>query len=173
MSFLETQIQSERLSMRSIEERDAEPISKEYTGSVTAYMHYPQLGSLNSLKHRIREVREEMKQGEKIALVIFDKQEEFLGRFTLENLGSKNIELGGWLKQSAQGKGFGKEAVLSIKLWAEDHLNFEYIIWPCASVNIASRKLAESVGGEVKKEYKKKNANGKEFLYLEYWIPKK
>ena len=96
--------------------------------------------------------------------------EEFLGCFSLENINEKSPEMGGWLKEEAQGHGYGKEAALAIKKWAHEHLLYQYILWPCAEKNIASCKLAESLGGVVKRTYKKTNQQGKTFTFYDYWI---
>jgi len=105
-------------------------------------------------------------------VVLKKDSEEFLGRFVLENIDKKNPEMGGWLKKSAQGYGYGREAAAALKDWADRNLQYDYILWPFATLNTPSRKLAESLGGTIRREYEKKTASGNVWDYVHYWIPK-
>ena len=37
--------------------------------------------------------------------------------------------MGVWLKKSVHGHGFGKEAMTAIKKWADDNLDYDYILY--------------------------------------------
>ena len=114
-----------------------------------------------------------MKNGVELSTVVLLKETgEFLGRFVLENLDQKNPEMGGWLKPSAHGHHYGQEAAAGLKKWADEHLEYDHILWPCATENIASRKVAESLGGEIHKEYIKTTDSGKTWPFVDYWITK-
>jgi RimJ/RimL family protein N-acetyltransferase len=58
-------------------------------------------------------------------------------------------ELGIWLKSAAHGNGFGKEAVVGMMQWAEEHLEIESFIYPVDRRNVPSRKIPESLGGKI------------------------
>ena len=125
------------------------------------------------LKQRILEREHQIKAGSLLFLVIVLKESgEFVGCFSLENLGQPEPEMGGWLKVSAQGHRYGQEAAAALKKWADEHIEYNHIVWPCAHENYASRKLAESIGGWIGKEYNKKTVRGDERPYVEYHIPK-
>jgi predicted acetyltransferase len=49
-------------------------------------------------------------------------------------------------------------------------MKYEYLKYPCVKENIASCKIAESLGGVVDHEYTEKNGSGEEQLLVEYHI---
>lgn len=55
-------------------------------------------------------------------------------------------EVGLRIKQSARGKGYGKEMVDTLIKWLENHRTFEYISYKVHIDNIGSRKIAERFG---------------------------
>lgn len=134
-------------------------------------MNYGPPENLDILKKQIKDREIDVKSGEGLPLVILlKKTDEFIGRFALEGIDQKTPEMGGWLKQSAQGSGYGTEVAAALKHWADENLDYDYILWPCAVENKASCKLAESLGGKIHRKYIKKNARGKTWDFLEYRI---
>lgn len=166
-------METERLRLVPVTTAYAEQIFLEYREPVIQYMNYGPPENLEVLKERIIKREAEMKEGSKLSMVVLlKKSHEFLGRFALEDLDQKNPEIGGWLKKSAHGNGYGKEAAAALKQWADKNLGYDHLIWSCVTMNTPSRKLAESLGGKVHKEYEKKTDNGKIWPYVDYWIPK-
>jgi len=100
------------------------------------------------------------------------KSGEFLGCFAPEDLDKKNPEMGGWLKKSAHGHGYGRESAAALKQWADENLDYDHIIWPCAQANSASCQLTESLGGKIDREYEKKMASGSVWATRDYWLIK-
>ena len=74
---------------------------------------------------------------------------ECLGMTALEDGRNASPEIGLWLKESAHGQGFGGEVVAALIAWAHDTLGKESFIYPVAVQNIASRRIAEGLGGEI------------------------
>jgi len=74
---------------------------------------------------------------------------ECLGMASLEDAGSVSPELGLWLKESAHGQGFGGEVVAALVEWGHATLGKGSFIYPVALQNIASRRIAESLHGEI------------------------
>ena len=172
MDLSKVKIETERLLLVPVSREDSERVFSEYRDPVTFYMNNPPPESLESVETRMEGREKEMKEGILLFMAVLSKESgEFLGCFALEDLDKKVIEMGGWLKEGAQGKGFGKEAVAALKKWADENLEYDYAIWPCAKENTASCKLAESLGGKIAREYKKTNHTG-DWNYLEYQIPK-
>jgi RimJ/RimL family protein N-acetyltransferase len=68
---------------------------------------------------------------------------------SLEDADSDSPELGLWLKESAHGQGFGREVVASLLEWGHVSLGKRTFTYPVAVLNIASRRIAESLHGEV------------------------
>src|SRR5260370_30047028 len=74
---------------------------------------------------------------------------ECLGMAWLEDADSVSPELGVWLKESAHGQGFGREVVAALVEWGHATLGKGSFICPVAIQNIASRRIAENLHGEI------------------------
>ena len=74
---------------------------------------------------------------------------ECLGMAGLEDADSVSPELGLWLKESVHGQGFGREVVSAMTEWGHHALGKEGFIYPVAVQNTASRRIAESLHGEI------------------------
>jgi RimJ/RimL family protein N-acetyltransferase len=74
---------------------------------------------------------------------------ECLGMASLEDADSVSPELGLWLKESAHGRGFGREVVAALVEWGHASLGKRTFTYPVAIQNIASRRIAESLHGEI------------------------
>lgn len=172
MDLTQVTIETDRLRLEPVTFKYAEQIFSEYRDPVVQYMNYGPPESLEILKERIKQREIDMKAGRHLFLAVLLKEtDEFLGCFALEDLDQDNIEMGGWLKGSAHGQHYGQEATAALKAWAENNLYYNHILWPCAAVNTPSRKLAESLGGKVQKEYIKTTARGTVLPFVDYCIP--
>jgi len=74
---------------------------------------------------------------------------ECLGMNALEDKDMPSPELGLWIKESAHGQGFGREVVAALAEWAHKNLGKESFIYPVAVQNVASRRIAEGLHGEI------------------------
>jgi len=72
-----------------------------------------------------------------------------LGMASLEDADSVSPELGLWLEESAHGQGFGREVVASLTKWGHTSLGKESFTYPVAVENVASRRIAENLHGEI------------------------
>ncbi|HLC69938.1 MAG TPA: GNAT family N-acetyltransferase [Patescibacteria group bacterium] len=167
-------IETERLRLVPIALGYLEEIFKEFTPEVTKYMFPQPTGDIKDIRKFISESLERMKKGENLQLVAINKvNREFLGCVGLHEIHKPDPEMGIWLKRSAQGSGYGKEAMLGVKKWAEGNLFYEHIKYPVAKANNPSRQVAEYLGGKVVKEYMGTNQNGDKMEEVEYWIERK
>ncbi|WGV28779.1 GNAT family N-acetyltransferase [Halotia branconii CENA392] len=116
----------------------------------------------------------EMQNGDNLIVVILRKDsQEFLGCSGIHELNSKCPAAGIWLKKSAHGYGYGVEAIAALKKWADDNLDYEYLIYPVDRANIPSRKIPERLGGQIFREYEQINLSSNILHLVEYRIPKK
>lgn len=67
----------------------------------------------------------------------------------IEGTDTASPELGLWLKESVHGQGFGREVVAAVAEWAHQNLGKESFLYPVAVQNIASRRIAEALHGEI------------------------
>lgn len=65
------------------------------------------------------------------------------------DLNTSTPEIGLRLKESARGKGYGKEMIAGLIKRLEAHKKFEYIIYRAHVENVATNKIAKSLGGEL------------------------
>ncbi len=142
-----------------------------FTGKIAKYMHPQPFNTLEDVKKFISDAIKENQRGENMQMVLLDKtSRKFMGCAGIHKIDTKYPELGIWLKKSAQGRGLGLEAVKSLKEWAEENLNYQYLYYPVEKNNIPSRRIPEKLGGKQVKEFAGKNAEGKEMIEVEYRI---
>lgn len=171
MDLRNVKIETERLLLKAVTEEYTEDIFREFDDEITKYMYPAAHDDIEFTKNLVKKWRAELEAGTRLLVVVLDKNsKEFLGFFGVEDLEQRDIEMGGWLKKAAHGNKYGQEAVAALKKWADENVDYDYIKWPCAKKNIASCKVAESLGGEIKKEYEKTNESGYTWDYVEYWI---
>lgn len=164
-------ITTARLRLVPVSAEYAEVIFQEFTPEVTKYMFPKSPETIDDTLAFITMSQEQLRKGESYNVTILDvKTGEVLGGGGINHTNTKTPELGIWIKKGAHGHTYGREAVTGLKDWAEKNLSYDYLIYPVDRRNIASRKIAESLGGVIKKEYKKINGSGNELDMVEYWI---
>ncbi|MEI7616912.1 MAG: GNAT family N-acetyltransferase, partial [Actinomycetota bacterium] len=115
-----------RLLPISLEYRDI--IFQEFTKEITVFMVPQPSDEINDTTLFVTSSFEEMKAGKIIQQVIINaKTNEFLGCAGLHGLDTATPELGIWIKASAHGNKYGREAMQGIKDWADKNLTYEYI----------------------------------------------
>jgi len=164
-------IETKNLLLKSIAIDYAEDIFREFTSEITVFMS-PQ--PAKKIEETIEFIETSIRgnvAGNNLQVVILRKENgEFLGNAGLHHVDRKNPELGIWIKKSAHGNAFGKEAMTALKEWADQNLDYEYILYPVVVENIASRRIPESFGGKVFREYDDVSADGRKMHLVEYRI---
>ena len=174
MDFLNLRIETDRLILRPVEVSDAEEKYIYFDEEIIKYMYPKPAESVEETKSGIKKARLRMKKGNEIQFaIIMKKNKEFIGCAGLHSVDCKTPEFGIWTKKSSHGNGYGREAMTALHDWACDNIDFDYILYPVDKRNIASRKIPESLGGVIAKEYKENNASGFELDVVEYHIYKK
>jgi RimJ/RimL family protein N-acetyltransferase len=110
-------------------------------------------------------------RGSNLQAVVLDKDDgSFLGCAGIHNIDTGTPEFGIWIKKSAHGNSYGKEAIIALKKWADENLDYEYLLYPVTEENYASRRIPEFLGGIVVREYDETNMSGNLQHILEYRI---
>lgn len=150
----EVEITAERMRLLPISEEYAREIFKNFTPEVTTYMVPQPAICIEDTLTFISNARQGMEREENLQFVIVGKESgEFLGCCGLHGHGCPMTpELGIWLKQAAHGRRYGREAITAVKQWADEHLRYSYLTYPVDRDNIPSRKIPESLGGEIYEE---------------------
>jgi RimJ/RimL family protein N-acetyltransferase len=119
----------------------------------------------------IRISEEGIKSGNDLRVVITLKHtNEFIGLARLHNVQTDMPILGLWVKKSAHGNAYGKEAITALYNWAKENLKYKYIKYNVERDNIPSIKIPESLGGKVGGEKVMKSLSGKTLNMLEYHL---
>ena len=164
-------IETTNLCLKAITFDYDQDIFREFTPEITTHMYPKPADKIEQTQDFIKSSIKENKQGSNLQIVILHKQsKEFLGCGGLHNINTKTPELGIWIKKSAHGHGYGKQAIIALKEWADKNLDYNYLIYPVAAENIASRKIPEFFGAKVAREYDKKGMAGNTLHLLEYRI---
>ena len=171
MNLLNIEIVSERLRLVPTADKYAQDIFKEFTSEITTFMTpVPPKKIEDTLKY-IKYSRINMEKGSDLLMVILKKENDnFIGHCGIHKLNTFTPALGVWIKKCEHGNKYGREAVKALKEWCDNNVKYKYITYSLDKANIASRKIAESLGGKVVKEYKRTNGSGEVVDALEYWI---
>jgi RimJ/RimL family protein N-acetyltransferase len=172
MDLRNVHITTERLRIEPVSSTYSEDVFREFTTEITTYMYPKPHDSIEQQQERLQANLKELEKGTDLNVVVLDKNTgEFLGRCGIHKVDTSVPELGLWIKKSAHGNGYGKEAITALKDWADAHVDADYYVYPVDKRNVGSRKIAESLGGVVKKEYKKTKMSGDILDEVEYHIP--
>jgi [ribosomal protein S5]-alanine N-acetyltransferase len=171
MNLLNVSIETNRLTLVPTSIEFAEDIFKEFTKEITTFMYPKSANKIDETLSFVKLSREKMEKGEQLQVAIVDKVTgKFIGHGGVNKLNTDTPEPGIWIKKEAHGNRYGREAVGALKEWMDKNYKYKYIMYPVDKNNIASRKIAESLGGVVEAEYKKINASGNELDMIEYRI---
>ncbi len=140
-------IETPRLTLARFEMTDAQDVFGCITPAVTRFMAWDPPVSFDEFKSGC-ETR--LQSRDQIQFVIRRKDTgECLGIAGVEGLIEDLPELGIWMKEAAQSQGYGREAVEAVARWASGDLIPDGFLYPVAVENVASRRIAEGLNGEV------------------------
>jgi RimJ/RimL family protein N-acetyltransferase len=129
---------------------DAAEVFAAVTPTLTRFMAFKPSPSLAAFADTWQAWPPQMAAGTELILVLrLRSSGEFLGIAGLHALGSSEPETGIWIKESAHGFGYGREAVATVIAWAGRELGAQAFLYPVVEQNRRSRRLAESLGGVV------------------------
>ena len=164
-------LDSERLRLLPISEAYTDLIFREFTPEVATYM--PPRPATERLETAlfVDAAKAANREGSSLNMVITERQSgDFLGCVGLHKLTDKRPEFGIWVKQSAHMHGYGREAIHTLKRWADQHIPYEYLIYPVDSRNISSRKIPESLGAAIISQYDDTGGMGQDLTLIKYRI---
>jgi ribosomal-protein-alanine N-acetyltransferase len=167
------EIVTDRLTLRPVTTVYTEEIFAEFTPEITKYMLPSSPRHISETEQFIADTLEKRSRGSDLVLAILAKEtDEFLGCCGLHGRENpREPELGIWVKKSAHGRGFGREAVAAVRDWAERHLIVDAFIYPVDRKNTASRNVAEALDGTIVRSEPIKTMSGGELDAVIYKIP--
>ncbi|WP_205548567.1 GNAT family N-acetyltransferase [Pseudomonas carnis] len=143
-------ILSQRLSIEPFCEQDAVESFSCISPSLTRYMSWEPPGSLEEYAQVWGQWLPAIADGSDIVFTVRERVgARFTGLVGLHHTGSETPELGIWVREDKHGLGFGGEAVRAVVQWASQWVAAKHFIYPVATQNRASRRIAEALGGVV------------------------
>jgi RimJ/RimL family protein N-acetyltransferase len=141
-------LRSPRLQLSQFQMRDAPEVFACITPAIARFMPWEPPSWSDYLARC--EKRAQAPQPNQFSFVIrrLDNA-ECLGMASFEDADSVSPELGLWLKESAHRQGFGREVVAALVEWGHSAHGKDCFIYPVATQNIASRRIAENLKGEI------------------------
>lgn len=112
----ETRVETERLLIRPTGLADLDPIFNEFTDRVTTYMFPRPARSIDETAKFIADSIEGQLNGTnyQVTMVLRDDPKCFVGCSGIHHPDSRTPELGLWVAERHQGKGFGTEAISAL-----------------------------------------------------------
>jgi len=137
-------------------------IFQEFTEEITHYMIPSPPNDIKQVNSFIEMCQQGMNANSDLVFVITNIcNNEFLGVCGLhEKSNPLEPELGIWIKKSAHGNHYGREAIINLVKWAEINISYDFLRYPVDKKNISSRKIAEHLQGKIIHETEIENMSG-------------
>jgi [ribosomal protein S5]-alanine N-acetyltransferase len=165
------QIESTRLVLVPLSWQYKDVIFREFTSEITRFMYPKPTETLDETEKFVKTALLHLERGVDLTWTILKKPNlEFVGLCALHRVNTETPEFGIWIKKAAQGQKLGKEAIHAAKDWADETLQYQYLAYSVDRRNLASRKIPESLGGQIVREYQLMSLSGNLLELLEYRI---
>lgn len=160
-------IVSKQLALRPLSYQDADEAFPCLTRTLTRFLEWEPPTSRRAFTDLWRRWLIWNAQGDDWIFTIRGAEDKrFLGLAGLYAVTTPTPELGLWIREDAQGRGYGSEATRSLHAWASQRLRPQHFICAVASENRASRRVVTQLGGRLRFVQSMPN-----YLQLVYWVP--
>lgn len=163
-------IKTERLELVNISLHFYQAIFENFTPKVATFMYPAPFENISIVRSFIDTAINKNNEGLDFQLVITTKENEFIGLIGLHHIDREIPEFGIWIKESAWGKGYGKEAVHGLYNIAKNQLKYDIIKYPVDVNNVSSKKIPESLNATTGDTYELKTPSGKILDCVDYKI---
>ena len=139
--------QSPRLQFAQVQVDDADELFDCISAAVARYMTWEPPRSRSEFRAQI--VRAQYgRDHESFSFVVRRRDnDECIGKCAVDDIFAAVPEIGLWIKEDSQALGYGTEIVRALVGWASEYLGKTAFMYPVALQNIASRRIAEKLGG--------------------------
>lgn len=139
--------ESDQLKYVVINDSYLEDFLEHLTPDITKYLSFDANGNQPLLKEYIRRSRIEIANGTALVLIVLDKEtNEFMGSCGLSDINAETVEIGLWLKTTAQGKGYGTEITQKLIEITRQEINTQSILYAVEKGNEASIVMPTKFG---------------------------
>ncbi len=159
---LDIQIHTKRLQREILSMKYVQEIFKEFTDEVTQRLRASTPKTIQEEYERVKRSIEKYKNRSDVNFTVNDEEGNFIWCCGIMHLQEKVPEVGLRIKQSARGKGYGKEMIGGLITWIQANKDCDYILYRAYTENFGSRKIAEHFGWELQRD-----EQGKEKIFIE------
>lgn len=167
---LPEKIETERLTIYPMSPKFTDDIFNNFTHEITKFMFPATPKDISETESFVRDAMSKNEAGKDFQVFYTNKNGEFIGCGGLHHIDTDTPEFGVWVKRSAHGNKYGREAISALKEWADANLKYKYLKYPVDKNNIASRKIPESMNGVIEDSYLYKTASGETLNCIEFRI---
>ncbi|WP_322419215.1 GNAT family N-acetyltransferase [Mesorhizobium huakuii] len=144
------EIKSERLRLKLFKADDADAVFAAITPAITRFMQWEPPRSSTAFAEVWRSWLAPILDGSDLHFVVRSLvNDRCLGLVGLHAAKTTCPEIGIWIREDAHGNGIGREAVAAVAAWASEELDPDCFEYPVAEENMASRRIAEGLGGSI------------------------
>ena len=152
----EIEIPTARTILRSFRPEDASEVFTCISPEITRFTAWEAPTSEEAFAEVWQNWLPAMEDGSELTLVPRSRDDRrCLGILGVHAINSETPELGIWLRRDVHGKRFGHELIGAVARWVSKTQPVRYFEYPVAEENVASRRIAEAYGGEVKERRQK------------------
>lgn len=144
------EIKSQRLIIVNFSNEYLEDYFTEFTDEITQFQYPDSFKDIQAAEQLVSHFVAEMQRGEMLEMVILTPGGEFIGSIEAFGIKGETPEVGLWIKKSAQGLGYGREALTAMLSYLSAEEKYQYFIYEADVRNQKSLRLVESFDCEKK-----------------------
>lgn len=163
-------IRTERLQIIPLKYEYINEFYKGFDSEITKYQYPDPFNDINSAKNYFDESIQLRKDGECLSCIITDMKGTFIGGIEVHSINTNTPELGIWIAQKYQLRGYGFEAVKGTMDYVRNYQSIDYFIYAADSRNIGSMKLINKLKGKKQSHEDITTESGKKLKLDIYYI---
>ncbi len=136
-------IETGRLRIVPFEMGRLEEYVSAFDGEITKYQYPDPFASAEAARETLQGFIDLMDQNEMLFLSILTPSGEFVGGVEVHGLQEQYPELGIWIKQERQQKGYACEALAGVLKFTDDNYSKDWYVYEADVRNMGSMKLVE------------------------------
>ena len=136
-------LKTERLTIEPFDFKYLSDYAREFDAEITRYQYPDPFESEEAARGVLGGFVADMESGDMLLLALLTHDGEFLGSVEVHALREERPELGIWLKQSAQGRGYAFEALSAVLAALERELGKTGYLYEADERNAASVRLVK------------------------------
>jgi len=144
---------TEHLVFRKIQSTDGVYLQQHFTPNIGQYLSIDSFAHPALVNAYIEQSQAEMKQGTCLVLLVFERDSQaFVGCLTLNDIHYCSVEIGLWISEEQQGRGYGSALLGQTITIIENKIPTQQIIYTVEKENQRSIALCEKWGFQWEKE---------------------